>query len=113
MSAPQATLITDDNLLYIVNHVSLPPKLPQESDQDNGHELSLCKLLVDSAQEYQRSLPADRRQEWLPIVRMLKNLLKSTDGFSETQLKRSISGMQRGGQECRLFLERNLTLKPV
>ena len=105
MSIPLETLLTGDNLQYIFNHVFLPPRLPEtnDNDDDHKHELVLCKLITECAQKYRQCLHGDSRKEWSHIVRMLLNLQNLTSGLSETELKRSITGMRRGGKTRCVF----------
>ncbi len=64
----------DDALLnYIINHVFLPPILPQEDDRDEKHESGLCSILLECAQRYQSHLDENGQQKWSHILKMLQN----------------------------------------
>lgn len=39
------------NLNFIINHVFFPPQLPQKSDVNTERNVSLCKTLVELAEE--------------------------------------------------------------
>lgn len=68
-----------EDILYALNHVFLPPKLPQEEDHEPDREVALCRFAYDASQEFLRVLPLqDQQRKWLTVVQMLKNLLEST-----------------------------------
>ncbi|KAK0456871.1 hypothetical protein EV421DRAFT_1755305 [Armillaria borealis] len=74
----------DDTLLnYIINHVFLPPILPQEDDRDEKHESGLCSALLECVQRYQSHLDDNGEQKWSHILKMLQNF--------ELSLKMSLS----------------------
>ncbi|KAG6915979.1 hypothetical protein DXG01_009031 [Tephrocybe rancida] len=59
---------------YLVNHIFLPPKLPQSDDASIDNDLSVCDLVIRNAQLFSASLSPDPLC-WGPIVRMLVNLM--------------------------------------
>lgn len=84
---------------YIVNHIFLPPQLPQEDDFDIVKEHALCKLVEDCAEEYAGRLPPGQRPRWNRMTKMLKNLRISQVSISLTKecVNQAISEMKHGG----------------
>ncbi|KAI3609463.1 hypothetical protein WG66_001304, partial [Moniliophthora roreri] len=67
--------MADSNLLsYIINHVFLPPKLPQSCDESAENYAGLCRVILRCAQEYREKVPEEERPRWDPVVKMLDNL---------------------------------------
>lgn len=90
-----------DNLNYIVTHVSLPPKLPQESDWSSSNEYSLCQATHRCAVAYMDLLPQSKRAKWKHIIRLLQNLtnLHAFDNLSSDEIQRCMAGMITGGTQ--------------
>lgn len=84
---------------YIVNHVFLPPKLPQKDDQDCDNEVALCNLVRKYAQDHQRLLPTERQSRWDPILNMLENFEQSlkSEALNVTEVEQNMEEMQVGG----------------
>ncbi|KZP26585.1 hypothetical protein FIBSPDRAFT_928540 [Athelia psychrophila] len=88
----------NDSLEYIANHAFFPPKLPQEDDYQICHEEALCSSVVNSALAYREHIPADDRDRWDRITKMLQHL-QATQEFEslyKESLRESITGMQTG-----------------
>ncbi|KAG1894551.1 uncharacterized protein F5891DRAFT_714827 [Suillus fuscotomentosus] len=62
---------------YIINHVFLPLKLPQGSDQSLENDLALSEAVFDAAITFSDQLPSDKLRLWTNIVKMLNNLKDS------------------------------------
>ncbi|KAK0208018.1 hypothetical protein DFS33DRAFT_1300737 [Desarmillaria ectypa] len=66
----------DDSVLtYIVNHVFMPPVLPQEDDRDMTNDAALCHAVLDCARHYRSYLLNDvhKLQKWDIIIKMLQH----------------------------------------
>lgn len=68
-----------NKLHYAVNHVFLPPKLPQEDDLTTAREHGLCSIVHLAAETYGKYLPFTQKAAWERIVKMLKNVRDSQD----------------------------------
>lgn len=88
--------ISKEDLSYVIDHVFLPPKLPQADDFDVTKEHSLCSLVHGAAQEY-TLFTADER--WNPIPKMLKLIHEAhrSHVLSNDQIIASMAAMQSGG----------------
>ncbi|KAK7442560.1 hypothetical protein VKT23_016158 [Stygiomarasmius scandens] len=65
-------------LQYIVNHVFMPPKLPEKDDYTIENEHALCKSILDSANRYYEEMVdkdgygSVNEQRWKALLDMLK-----------------------------------------
>lgn len=85
----------------VIDHVFLPPKLPQRADppdRDRNVHLLLAKLLVDYAEDYAHVLPDMQQATWAHICRMLRHVGARVDmDLEKAQLTRDLAGMCPGG----------------
>lgn len=88
------------NLMYLVNHIFLPPKLPQEDDLNDPDEHAIIEHVYQSSQEYFSLIRERYKSRWSPIVKMLKNLCSSHETFvlSGEDMERSMTEMEPGGK---------------
>jgi hypothetical protein len=63
------------NLSYVINHVFLPPKLPQVNDSNFEMEFNLGKQCEAALELFQTHLSAQTHSKWATCAKMLKNLL--------------------------------------
>ncbi|KAF9474197.1 hypothetical protein BDN70DRAFT_334295 [Pholiota conissans] len=71
-----------EDLHYILNHVFLPPKLPQSNDNEmlnKTGDLALCKLAYKAAASFPEHLPIQQRAQWATVIKMLKSLVDMVD----------------------------------
>lgn len=101
--------MTVDSLNFIINHVFLPPQLPQSADDLSGENISsLLKLLHFTAVQYSgqfRGL-AFAASPWPRTVKMLRHFEKfeNTDSFSVETFRDAINGMMVGGEPPPAYL---------
>ncbi|KAG2357480.1 hypothetical protein BDR07DRAFT_1490680 [Suillus spraguei] len=67
----------NSSLEYIINHVFLPLKLPQGSDQSLENDLALSQAVFDAAITFSGQLPSDQLPLWASSLKMLRNLKDS------------------------------------
>jgi hypothetical protein len=87
-------------LQYIIDHVFLPPKLPEKHDDDSAElQCALAEFVNDSAERCAQFLPPQERVRWVPILQMLKNITitSKSAALSEFSLENCIKDMQDGG----------------
>ncbi|TAQ90964.1 hypothetical protein B7494_g730 [Chlorociboria aeruginascens] len=68
-----------DDLNYSINHVFLPPKLPQRDDRGPGRDAALTKICLNALELFQRQLLTDEKPPWQRTAKMVKNFLAYTD----------------------------------
>lgn len=95
--------MTADSLDYIINHVFLPPQLPQSGDDLSGeNNSSLLKLLHFTAFQYSRQFTGSAFADspWPRTVKMLRHFerFENTDSFSANTFTDAIYGMIDGGE---------------
>lgn len=68
--------MSPEALNFLVNHIVLPPKLPQADDSNHTYELALIEFAREQAITFQRDVLAESRSCWAGIVKMLTTWLK-------------------------------------
>ncbi|KAF2136619.1 uncharacterized protein K452DRAFT_237232 [Aplosporella prunicola CBS 121167] len=62
---------------FLINHVVLPPKLPQEEDDEDDRqegEFLLLQMVRKSAETLVHHLEEDTKEVWDPVLRLLRNM---------------------------------------
>ncbi|KAL8827109.1 MAG: hypothetical protein Q9170_007144 [Blastenia crenularia] len=88
-----------EELEYIINHVVLPPKLPQEAESPQlvtSAERQLLNIVFRTATEFQLQCAKEMRPSWLRIEKMLAQWIatKPNEDLSEQLLDKAIQDMQ-------------------
>lgn len=91
--------ILPEALHYMVNHIVLPPKLPQADDRNVRYELTLMEFARDQAIDFQTDASAESRSCWAGIVKMLTTWREvNADGsISEDALKHAMTTLRQQG----------------
>ncbi|KAF8859302.1 hypothetical protein BDZ45DRAFT_689400 [Acephala macrosclerotiorum] len=85
-------------LEYIVNHVFLPPKLPQLNDTTPEVEVGLTKLFHDTLNSFIGLLPEANQHDWITLPPMLGILLDDGNlGNPIRNLDKELDEMVEGG----------------
>jgi len=85
-------------LEYIVNHVFLPPKLPQLNDTTTDVEVGLTRLFHDALHSFIGLLPEDGQDDWIKLPPMLSILLDNGNlGSPIRNLDKKLDEMVEGG----------------
>ncbi|KAL2132090.1 hypothetical protein VTI74DRAFT_4243 [Chaetomium olivicolor] len=79
-----------ESLKYAINHVFLPPRIPQEDDTDLKEEHNLISSLLVSTEKFSMQCPATEAQPLGPVIRMLQRLLKVKPGLGSSEKKASM-----------------------
>jgi hypothetical protein len=91
-------------LRYIVNHIFLPPQLPQKDDQPESyaydHDLALLTYQC-AARFCEEAAHSDEglSVRWNPILAMLKNIadLNDAEPFTADDLRDRLTSLSDGG----------------
>ncbi|OBZ74845.1 hypothetical protein A0H81_05455 [Grifola frondosa] len=86
------------DLLYIINHIFMPPKLPQDSDHAVDKDRALACIVSQTAQEYSYLLS----RQLDPLVKMLLDLEDCTESLSIELVQKQLANMQDDG-EIRIY----------
>ncbi len=89
-----------EDILYTLNHVFLPPELPQEDDTEVDRDVALCHLVYLASREFTGFLSQPQQQQWSIVSRMLKTLLETTQVLDKDVLVKNILCLGDGGQFC-------------
>ncbi|KAK7056950.1 hypothetical protein VNI00_002668 [Paramarasmius palmivorus] len=83
---------------YIINHVFLPLKLPQKSDESADNYAALCRVIAQCSEQYRERVPDHEKPIWDPIVKMLNTLcaLEADDGLTKGKVWNHILQMNVG-----------------
>jgi hypothetical protein len=85
-------------LEYIVNHVFLPPQLPQLNDTTPEVEVALTKLFHDALNSFIGLLPEDEQDDWIALPPMFSMLLDNGNlGSPIRNLDQKLNEMAEGG----------------
>lgn len=74
-------------LKYLIDHVFLPPRLPQMDDSHVGFDLEALK---DALTSFKLSLPPDEQPRWATIIKMV-NILPANK-VDDSLVKMNIKG---------------------
>jgi hypothetical protein len=72
-------MIQSQELLYIINHVFLPPKLPQKADGEDLEDVALLGECERAWEIFQSHFPLQDGPNWTGCSIMLKNMLELRD----------------------------------
>lgn len=95
-----ARLLTGNALKFIINHVVLPPLLPQSDDSSPACELELVRFARIQAIAFEDEGPHGSKACWGRIVKMLSIWLEVKEhGFiSKGALMGAMSALSNGGR---------------
>ena len=86
-------------LSYIIDHVFLPPKLPQRDDSNAAKDASLAEEVLIALKSLQSHILTKERSEWIHCIKMVGNMLQICDHFGglvakevETKLREMVDG---------------------
>jgi len=101
MSFPAADDPNFDNLRSVVEHVFMPPKLPQEhpgEQMEQRTNVALCDKLLEAAREFFQYVPTSQRSLWKHMIKMME-LARGTAKvpLEEASLQHVFSSMAIGG----------------
>jgi hypothetical protein len=89
---------------YLVNHVFLPPKLPQEQEEEDTEEREDCllQLLVAASKDYLSHMAVGPAKEKIGTVcnmlSSLEDIKSALYGISASVLEKKIVRMKDGGK---------------
>ena len=87
-------------LNYIVTHVILPPKLPQEDDSGFHNDTALLQQIETALSDFRALCPPQQQSHWTTCSNMVKNMLRMRDhggNLIEEEAKIAFKTMEAGG----------------
>jgi hypothetical protein len=107
MSLPIAE-IDYNTLSSVVEHVFMPPKLPQEAPTETAEQetnMALCHLLIGAARAFQQGLSHSQQSTWAHMIKMMELISQNVKApFEETDLRCALSTLTVGGESHFLFV---------
>ena len=95
------TDIDSDTLLSVVEHVFLPPKLPQEAPTEEAERrtnVALCHMLVQAARAFLKDLSPVQQPLWVRMMTMMGSIYQAARvPRMEVELVRVLSDLVIGG----------------
>lgn len=93
--------LPDSVLLSLVDHIFLPPKLPQHApteDAERDTNKALCHVLLQAIRAFSEGVSPTQRLLLSHMVKMMESVQRSTEGpLVETELKDAFSNLAVGG----------------
>ncbi|KDR74247.1 hypothetical protein GALMADRAFT_141321 [Galerina marginata CBS 339.88] len=84
------------DLEYVLNHVFLPPKLSQEDDTEEEHDIVLSRLVYSFSRDFLSFLPQPQQKNWSVVINMLEALVNTTVVFDKSTVTKEILGLVDG-----------------
>jgi hypothetical protein len=101
MSFPTPDDPDSDILRSVIDHVFMPPKLPQADPGEQAEQktnVALCNSLIVAARDFLHVLPNSQRTSWMPMIEMMELARRAAKvPFKEADLQRDLSSMAIGG----------------
>jgi hypothetical protein len=105
MSMPAAdhtnTKYPTKSLHSVIEHVFMPPKLPQLYPSEGAeHEMNvvLCGCLLKAAQEFLQVLPSSQQPLWIQMIKMVELAHRAAEApLAIVELQRVLLDMAIGG----------------
>jgi hypothetical protein len=103
MSHVPATDDPDSDILRsVIEHVFLPPRLPQmgpSQEMEHKTNVALCNSLVEAARDFLQIVPSSQRPLWKHMVKMMELACRAAIvPFEEADLQYVFSDMAVGGK---------------
>lgn len=100
MDASSINGISDSTMMYMIHHIFLPPKVPQEDDFDPKHERSLLDITCRAIQMF-KSAAEHGQQDIIQSASDMMEVFRSTrddSGYiSEIKLKGALQELSKKG----------------
>lgn len=89
------------NLRYVINHVFLPPRLPQEDDASADNDLALVASLYKSLVEFSELEPTSW-ESLSPAIDMIRRFHNKASPTTVANIEENISNLADGGKPPKL-----------
>jgi hypothetical protein len=101
MSTPTTDDLDSEVLRSVVEHVFMPPKLPQVGPDDETERktnVALCNSVLEAAQVFLRIIPSSEISLWMRMIKMMEFVRRTAEApLTEDGLQRALSNMALGG----------------
>jgi hypothetical protein len=94
--------IDSNTLSSVVEHVFIPPRLPQEAPTEAAEQetnKALCHLLIEAARAFHEYLPDPQQSTWTHMIKMMKFVLRNVQArLDEMDLQSALSDLAVEGE---------------
>jgi hypothetical protein len=101
MSTPTTENLDSDILRSVIEHVFLPPKLPQThpgKEAERKMNVALCNSLIEAAQAFLKTIPSSETSLWIHMIKMMQLARRAAETpFKKDGLQRALLDMALGG----------------
>jgi hypothetical protein len=88
-------------LRLVIDHVFMPPRLPQEDPGEQIEQemnVALCSSLIDAAREFLQTIPPSEHPLWMHMIKMMDVVHRAAiSPFQEVDLQQELAKMDCGG----------------
>ena len=103
MSILTTNQLNTDILHSVIEHVFMPPKLPQvgpDRETERLTNVALCDYLIEAAHDFLHILPASENPLWMQMIRMMELVHRAARApLRGYELQSALSGMAIGGTQ--------------
>jgi hypothetical protein len=89
-------------LRSVIEHVFLPPRLPQagpSEETEHKTNVALCSSVVEAARDFLQIVPSSQRPLWKHMIKMMELARRAAIvPFEEADLQHVFSDMAAGGK---------------
>jgi hypothetical protein len=93
--------LNSEILRSVIDHVFMPPKLPQRDTslwKEQKTKVALCNSLIEAARDFLQFLPPTEGPLWMQMIKMMELARRAAKApFNEVDLQRVLSNMGIGG----------------
>src|SRR5438445_595235 len=93
--------LNSEILHLVIDHVFVPPKLPQKYPgrrKEQKMNVALCNSLIEAAQDFLQFLPPSEGPVWMQMIKVMELACRAAKSpFNEVDLQRVLSDMGIGG----------------
>ena len=101
MSVPTSDNLDSYILRSVVEHVFMPPKLPQKhpgEETERKTNVALCNNLIEAARDFLQIIPSSESPVWMSMITMMELARRAANApFKKVDLQRALSAMALGG----------------
>ena len=101
MSFPSLDNLDFDILRSVIEHVFMPPKLPQrgpDEETERKTNVALCDSLIEAAQDFLQIIPSSESPLWKHMIKMIQLARRAAKAPLKTaDLQYALSDMTLGG----------------
>jgi hypothetical protein len=101
MSIPTPDNLDADILRSVIEHVFMPPKLPQrgpDGETQRKTNVALCDSLIEAAQDFLQIIPSSESPLWEHMIKMIQLPRRAAKAPLKTaDLQYALSDMALGG----------------